>query len=79
MSKTSKTPVKYIILMILLWSFYMMPVSEAVEHATHERSISHTWSHLHILFAVTFIVAGVYLVVSNWRKLKFYLSNPKKD
>jgi len=80
MSKTSKTSVSHIVSLILLCSFYMMPVSEAVEHATHGKTMSHTWLYLHILFAVTFIVAGLYLVVSHWRTLKFFLSgNPKKD
>ena len=69
-----------IISLVLLFSLIMMPVSAAIVHATHGKSVSHKWLHLHVLFAVTFMVAGVYHVVMNWRTLKFYLSgNPKKD
>jgi len=80
MAKTSKTSSRRIIALILLCSFILMPVSAAIVHATHGKAMSHTWLHLHVLFAVTFIAAGVFHVVYNWQMLKFYLlSNPKKD
>jgi uncharacterized membrane protein len=69
-----------IVSLILLFNFVMMPVSGILVHVNHGKLVSHTWLHLHVLFAVTFIVAGVYHVVFNWRTLKFYiLGNPKKD
>ena len=80
MVKTSKTSSKHIIALLLLYSFILMPVSAAVVHATHGKAMSHMWLYLHVLFAVTFIVAGAYHVILNWRTFKFYLlSNPKKD
>jgi uncharacterized membrane protein len=80
MAKTSKTSSRRIVALILLCSFVMMPVSGVVVHATHGNALSHTWLHLHVLSAVTFIVAGAYHVVFNWRTLKIYiLGNPKKD
>ena len=80
MAKTSKTSNRRIIALILLCSFILMPVSGIAVHATHGKAMSHTWLHLHVLFAVTFIVAGVFHVVYNWRTMKYYLiGNPKKD
>jgi len=73
MAKTSKSLNKRIVSSILLCSFIMMPVSAAVVHASHGNAISHTWLHLHVIFAVTFTVAGVYHAVNHWRTLKFYI------
>jgi len=80
MAKTSKSLSRRIIALVLLCSFFMMFVSAVVVHASHGNTLSHTWLHLHVLSAVTFIVAGVCHVVFNWQTLKFYiLGNPKKD
>ena len=62
-----------IVSLILFGSLFMMPVSAVIVHVTHGKIISHTWLHLHVVFAVTFIVAGIYHVVFNWRTLKCYL------
>ena len=73
--KTSrkKLSIRSIVSLILLFSFILMPVSAAIVHATNAKTISHTFLHLHVLFAVTFIVAGVHHVVMNWRTMKSYL------
>ena len=64
--------------LILLVTLIMMPVSAAIVHITHGTAISHTWLHLHVLFAVTFTGAGIYHVVINWRTLKYYLIGKTK-
>jgi len=62
-----------IISLILLFSLFMMPVSAIIVHILHGKAIGHSWLHLHVIFAVTFTVAGIYHVVYNWRTLKSYL------
>jgi hypothetical protein len=66
-----------VVSLILLITLIMMPVSAAIVHATHGGAISHKWLHLHALFGVIFIVAGIYHVVHNWRTLKHYLVGKK--
>ena len=58
---------------ILLITLIMMPVSAAIIHITHGTPISHTWLHLHVLFAVSFTVAGIFHAAYNRRILKHYL------
>ena len=68
-----------IVSLILLCSLIMMPVSAVIVHFTHGTVISHQWLHLHVVFAVTFTVAGVYHIVYNWRTLKYYLSGKNQN
>jgi uncharacterized membrane protein len=80
MKTTGKTLNKRIIVsLILLFSLIMMPVSAVIVHSTHGTAVSHTWLHLHVVFAVTFTVAGAYHVVYNWRTLKYYLLGKNKN
>ena len=68
-----------VISLILLVSLIMTPVSAVIIHVTHGREmISHKWLHLHVLFGVVFVIAGVYHVVINWRTLKSYLMGKSK-
>ena len=62
-----------IVSLVLLLSLIMMPVSAVIVHISHGTAVSHVWLHLHVIFAVTFTVAGIYHVVYNWRTLKSYL------
>jgi hypothetical protein len=62
---------------ILLATLILMPVSAAIIHATHGKAISHTWLHLHVLFAAAFTVAGICHVVYNRRSLKNYMFGKK--
>jgi len=74
MQTTRKTLNKRgVVSLILLLSLFMMPVSAIIVHISHGEAISHTWLHLHVIFAVTFTFAGFYHVVYNWRTLKSYL------
>ena len=68
-----------IVSLVLLCSFIMMPVSAVFVHITHGTAISHQWLHFHVVFAVTFTVAGVYHIVYNWRTLKYYLSGKNQN
>ena len=69
--KTSNKRV--IVSLILLVTLIMMPASAAIVHITHGTAASHTWLHIHVVFAFIFIVAGIYHVVYNRRALKNYL------
>ena len=62
-----------VVSLILLVTLFMMPVSAAIIHITHGTTISHIWLHLHVLFAVSFTVAGICHAAYNWRALKHYL------
>ena len=62
---------------ILLATFIMMPVSAVIIHVTHGKAVSHLWLHLHVVFGVLFVIAGVFHVVYNWRTLKHYLTSKK--
>jgi len=74
MGETSKTFNKRkVISLILLVALIMMPVSAIVAHATHWTAAHHTWLHIHGLFGVLFVVAGIFHVIYNWRALKHYL------
>ena len=64
---------RLIVSLALLVAFIMMPVSAAIVHITHGAPISHTWLHLHGLFAFMFIIAGICHVAYNRRILKQYL------
>ena len=64
---------RVVVSLILLFTLIMMPVSAAIVHSTHETAISHTWLHLHVLFAAMFMIASGYHVAYNWRALKHYL------
>ncbi|MDR2862180.1 MAG: DUF4405 domain-containing protein [Syntrophobacterales bacterium] len=68
-----------IVSLALLFNFIMMPVSGVIVHVAHGKAISHTWLHLHVLFAVAFTFAGIYHVIFNWRTLKFYLTGKNKN
>ena len=59
--------------LILLFTAIMMPVSVWVSHAMQGSEASQTWLHLHGLFGVMFMVAGIFHIVYNWRTLKHYL------
>jgi protein-S-isoprenylcysteine O-methyltransferase Ste14 len=61
----------------LLFSLVMMPVSGVIIHVLHGTKTSHTWLHLHVIFGVIFIVAGIYHVLFNWRAMKNYLIGKK--
>ena len=69
---------RFIVSLILLVTLIMMPVSAVIVHITHGTAISHTWLHLHVVFAVIFIGAGGFHVVYNWRTLKNYLFDKKR-
>jgi uncharacterized membrane protein len=62
---------------ILLFSLVMLPVSGVVIHRSHGTETGHTWLHLHVVFGIIFMVAGIYHVVYNWRVLKKYLLGKK--
>jgi len=62
-----------VVAITLLFTLVMLPVSAIIEHATHGRIISHTWLHLHGLFGLIFLIAGIFHAVYNWRTLKNYL------
>ncbi|MCL2878379.1 MAG: hypothetical protein FWF13_06330 [Acidobacteria bacterium] len=68
---------RVVVSLILLVTLIMMPVSAAIIHITHGTTISHTWLHLHVLFAVTFTAAGIFHVACNRRALKYYLFGDK--
>jgi uncharacterized membrane protein len=78
MEKTKKTFNKRkVVTLILLVTFIMLPISGAYIHITHGEATSHTWLHIHVLFGILFVVAGIYHVVYNWRALKHYLIGKK--
>ena len=66
-----------VVSLILLVSLIMMPVSSVIVHTTHGTPNSHTWLHLHVLFAVIFTAAGICHVAYNRRSLKQYLFGNK--
>jgi uncharacterized membrane protein len=66
-----------VVSLILLITLIMMPASGIIVHAMHGTRISHTWLHLHTLFGVIFLIAGVFHVVYNWRVLKNYFVSKK--
>jgi hypothetical protein len=66
-----------VVSLLLLFSLIMLPVSAIIIHATHGRIISHTWLHLHAMFGLIFLIAGVFHAVYNWRALKNYLKVKK--
>jgi hypothetical protein len=39
----------------------------------HGTGISHGWLHLHVLFGIIFIIAGIYHTLYNWRAIKHYI------
>ena len=64
----------------LLVASIMMPVSALIHHATgHESKFSHTWLHIHAVFGVIFVIAGIFHVVFNWKTLKYYLIGKNKN
>ena len=73
-----KSNKRLIVSLTLLVSLIMMPISGVIIHVTHGARISHTWLHIHIVFGVIFIIAGIYHVVYNWRTLKHYLVGKKQ-
>ena len=79
MRKVKKTSNKRLIVsLILLVTLITMPVSGIIVHVTHGAKTSHTWLHLHVVFGVIFIIAGIYHVIYNWRALKHYLAGKKQ-
>ena len=76
MKKTSNK--RLIVSLTLLVSLIMMPVTGIMIHLMHAKEeVSHNWLHLHVIFGVIFIIAGVYHVVINWQVLKYYLTGKK--
>jgi uncharacterized membrane protein len=74
MKKTEKPSNKRaVVSLTLLFSFVSLPVSGIIIHILHGKETSHTWLHLHVLFGIIFIVAGIYHIIYNWRVLKHYL------
>jgi uncharacterized membrane protein len=67
-----------IVLIILLVTLFMMPISGVYVHITHGAANSHRWLHIHVLFGILFLVTGIYHVVYNWKALKNYLIGKKK-
>ncbi|MDR2475570.1 MAG: DUF4405 domain-containing protein [Bacteroidales bacterium] len=68
MKKSRKT-----VSILLLLSFIMLTVSGIIIlPMPSDGTNSHTWLHLHVLFAIIFIVAGIYHIVHNWKTLKMY-------
>ena len=79
MTKTTKKTFnkRAIVSLILLVTLIMMPVSGIIIHITHGTAVSHSWLHLHVLFGVIFMIAGIYHIVYNWRALKHYFFDKK--
>ena len=73
MKKKKKFSRRAIVSLILLLTTIMMPVSAWIAHATHGTAVSHTWLHLHGLFGIMFMVAGVFHIIYNRRTLMHYL------
>ena len=66
---------RLIVSLTLLVASIMMPVSALINHVTgHESRFSHAWLHIHVVFGVIFVIAGIYHVVFNWKTLKYYLT-----
>jgi protein-S-isoprenylcysteine O-methyltransferase Ste14 len=66
-----------VVSLTLLFSLVMLPVSAIIIHATHGSKTSHTWLHLHAIFGLIFLIAGIFHAVDNWRTLKNYLKAKK--
>jgi len=64
-----------VVSLTLLATLIMMPISALIVHITHGRTISHLWLHIHVVFGVLFVVAGIFHVIFSWRALKHYLTN----
>lgn len=78
MEKARKTPNKRkIVALILLVTFIMLPISGMYIHGLHGKAAGHIWLHLHVIFGVLFVLAGIYHIVCNWRVLKHYLTGKK--
>jgi len=73
MKKKKRFSQRAIVSLTLLLTTIMMPVSAWIVHATHGTALSHTWLHLHVLFGVMFIIAGVFHIIYNWRTLIHHL------
>jgi len=66
-----------VVSLILLATLIVMPVSALIVHITHGKAISHLWLHIHVVFGILFVVAGVFHLVYGWRILKYYLTGKK--
>jgi len=66
-----------VVSLILLTTLIVMPVCALIVHVTHEKAISHSWLHIHVIFGVLFTVAGIFHVIYSWRTLKHYLIDKK--
>jgi len=66
-----------VVSLILLATLIVMPVSALIVHITHGKSIGHLWLHIHVIFGILFVVAGIFHVVYSWRILKNYLTGKK--
>jgi len=66
-----------VVSLMLLATLIMMPVSALIVHITHGKAISHLWLHIHVIFGILFVIAGVFHVVYSWRTLKCYLTGKK--
>ena len=66
-----------VVSLVLLGTLIMMPVSAVIVHITHGAAISHTWLHLHVIFAFIFIIASIYHIAYNRRAVKKYLFGGK--
>jgi len=68
---------KKLISLMLLISLVMMPVSAVIIHKMHGSAAGHKWLHIHVLFGVIFMIAGVLHLFFNWRIFKHYLAGKK--
>jgi hypothetical protein len=55
----------------------MLPVSAVIIHISHGTEPSHKWLHLHFLFGIIFMIAGIYHIVYNRKVLKTYFFKRK--
>jgi hypothetical protein len=78
MKTTEKKRNKRLISILLFFSLITVPVSAVIVHATHGTATSHIWLHIHAVFGIVFVVAGIYHVAYNWRTLKHYLIGKKR-
>ena len=68
---------KRIISSVLFLTLVMMPVSGIVIHKMHGTIAGHKWLHIHVLFGVIFMIAGIFHIVYNWRIMKHHMIGRK--
>jgi cation transport ATPase len=80
-SKTKKSLNKRaVVSLTLLFSFVLLSISGLILiPIPHGTEIGKGWLHLHAIFGIVFIVAGIYHTIYNWRAVKHYImSNNNK-